>query len=163
VYTAFQGCQILIAHVLMWTGQFRAIMWCTVFAAIAMPIGFFAGSRFGLPGIGLAWAVLYPLVNIPPLVIGFRTISVTLGDWLRALAPAACGCAVMAAVVLGVRAALPAELSTVAALAVSASTGAAVYALVLWLFFRRRLLGIVDVVRVARRRPTAVPAAAPAS
>jgi O-antigen/teichoic acid export membrane protein len=162
VYTAFQGCQILIAHVLMWTGQFRAIMWCTVFAAIVMPIGFIAGARFGLPGIGLVWGVLYPLVNIPPLVIGFRTVSVTLGDWLRALAPAASGCVVMAAAVLGVRAALPADMSDVAGLAITAAVGATVYALVLWLVFRRRLLGIVGVVRAARA-PGAVPIAASTS
>ena len=150
VYTAFQGSQILIAHVLMWTGQFRALMWCTVFAAAVMPIGFVAGARYGLSGIALVWAVVYPLVNIPPLVIGFRTISISFRDWLQALAPAGCACGVMAVVVLALRAALPPDMTNVAALVVTAATGAAVYALVLWVVFRRRLLDIMSLVRASR-------------
>jgi len=161
IYTAFQGCQILVAHVLMWTGQFRAIMWCTIFAAAVLPVGFIVGSSWGLPGIALVWAILYPLVNIPPLVIGFRTISVSFGDWLRTIVPAGSACLVMSAVVLAVRVELPAGISDVAALAITASAGAATYALVLLLLFRRRLHGIVGLVRAARAQPSP-PLAAPA-
>jgi O-antigen/teichoic acid export membrane protein len=161
MYTAFQGCQILIAHVLMWTGQFRAIMWCTIFAAAVLPLGFFAGARWGLAGIALVWAILYPLVNIPPLLIGFRTISVSLRDWLRTLVPAGSACLVMAMAVLAVRRALPPQLSDVAALAITVATGASVYGVVLLILFRRRLLGIVELVRAARVQdaPLAAPAA----
>ena len=162
IYTAFQGCQILIAHVLMWTGQFRAIMWCTIFAAAVLPLGFLAGARGGLPGIALVWAIVYPLANIPPLVIGFRTISVSLRDWLRTLVPAGSACLVMGAAVIAVRRDLPPELSDVAALAITASTGAVVYALVLLILFRRRLLGILHLVRAARAQ-TVAPLATPAS
>jgi O-antigen/teichoic acid export membrane protein len=153
IYTAFQGCQILIAHLLMWTGQFRAIMWCTILAGVVMPLGFVAAAGMGLPGIALVWAILYPLVNIPPLVIGFRTISVSVGEWLHALAPAGSACLVMSVAVLAVRAELPAGMSDVAALAITAAAGAAVYGIVLLLVFRRRLQGIIGLVRAARSQP----------
>ena len=153
VYAAFQGCQILVSHVLMWTGQFRTIMWCTILAAVAMPLGFLGAASHGLPGLALVWAVLYPIVNIPPLVIGFRIINVSLRDWLAALKPAACASLVMIAAVLAVRRVLPASQGLLTSLVMVVTVGAVAYAAVLWFAFRARVLEILRFVRPPRDNP----------
>lgn len=152
VYAAFQGCQILVAHVLMWTGQFRAIMWCTVLAAVVLPIGFFLSAGHGLTGIGAVWAILYPVVNIPPLLLGLRTVSVSLRGWLGALTPGLISSAMMIVAVVGLRWILrdrPAMLS----LAGAAFSGAIVYGATLWFGFRRRVLDAIEFVRAVRGKP----------
>jgi len=159
LYAAFQGCQILVAHVLTWTGQFRALMWCTILAGATMPVGFYFAAPHGLPAVALVWAVLYPIVNIPPLVICFRTIDIRLGDWLGALRPAAVACLAMGAAVLAVRAGLGTGGSIWVRLAVTCGAGAAVYAAVLWFGFRARVLAIVGLVRFRESGPRARPAA----
>jgi hypothetical protein len=97
-----------------------------------------------------------------PIVIGFRTISVSAGDWLRTMVPAGSACLVMSAVVVVVRATLAASMSDVAALAITAAAGAAAYGFVLLLLFWRRLRGIIALVRAARSQ-SAAPFPAPAS
>jgi O-antigen/teichoic acid export membrane protein len=150
VCAAFQGCQVLVAHVLNWTGQFRVMMWCTILAAVVMPVGFLVGANRGLVGIALAWAVLYPPVNLPPLIIGFRTIEITFGDWLGALKPAGCACSAMAAAVIVVRGLMPANASAITSLMVAMVAGAAVYSATLWFGFRRRVMEIVRFVKGVR-------------
>src|SRR5262249_28107244 len=74
IFTAFQNAQLLISHLMVWTGQFRAQMWCTILSAVVVPAAFLGGVRFGLTGIAAVLAVVYPLTNIPALILGFRTI-----------------------------------------------------------------------------------------
>jgi O-antigen/teichoic acid export membrane protein len=92
LYAAFYSCQILNAHVLLWTGQFRANMWLNVLAAVLLPIAFYIGAQGGLPGVAWSWVVAFPLVNVPAFVIGFRTIRIGLGAWVNAIWPALGAC-----------------------------------------------------------------------
>jgi hypothetical protein len=102
------------------------------------------------------------LSNIPPLVIGFRTIQIGFGDWLQTMKPALVACAVMTAVVLAVRFEVSRSLSPWLALACEAAAGALSYVATLWLLFRGRLMMIIDIVRSVRKAPTAVAAVAEA-
>ena len=44
LYSAFLSSQMLLSHVLMWTGQFRVNMWCTIFTGVTMPLVFSSPS-----------------------------------------------------------------------------------------------------------------------
>jgi O-antigen/teichoic acid export membrane protein len=154
----FTMAQLLVAHVLMWTGQFRVQMWCSVLAASVMPAAFLIGVQFGLVGVAIAWTIANPLVTIPALVYAFRTIDVRFRDWFAVLFPALTACALMAFAVLAVRAATDASTSlafrTVAAIAI----GAVAYVSAVLLLFRRRVLDLLEFVRARRGKPALVAA-----
>jgi O-antigen/teichoic acid export membrane protein len=159
LYTAFSNAQLLISHVMIWTGQFRAQMWCTILTAVGVPVSYLYASRFGLEGIAWALAIVYPLTNIPPIVIGFRTISIGVKDWLGALFPSLASCVAMSLVVIVVRTSIPPDASLHMRCALMIAAGAIAYCCAMWLFFRARLLRMIDVVRNLRQ-PQAPPAAA---
>lgn len=150
LYAAFYTSQLLIGSVLMWTGQFRANMWCSVLAGIALPIGFVVGTRWGLEGVAWAWSIVFPLAALPAMVISFRTIGAGFGTWLGALAPAAISCIGLAAALLAARHALPADTPLMLAASVTIAAGAFGYLATLGLLFRRRLLAMYEFLRALR-------------
>jgi len=150
LFSVFSASQVVVAHILMWTGQFRAMMWCTVFAAAVMPLAFLLAVGYGLAAVAGVWVIVYPLVNIPPLLIAFRTISVSFMDWGGALKPALIGCLAMAIGVLALRASLPDSLSLSLQCAAAVGGGAAVYCAVLWLGFRPRLRSMLQLAQTLR-------------
>jgi O-antigen/teichoic acid export membrane protein len=151
-YAALYSCQVLIGHVLLWTGQFRANMWLSILAAVGMPVAFYIGVHWGLEGVTWAWVIAFPLLNVPALVIAFRTIQIGFWVWLDALWPALAACLAMAGAVLALRTNLPAALPLPVDTALSLVSGGLVYAVVLWLFFRQRVRGIVQFARVIMSR-----------
>jgi teichuronic acid exporter len=150
IYAAFYSCQVLVSHVLMWTGRFRANMWCSVLAAVLLPIGFYVGTRWGLAGIAWAWVVVFPLANLPAFVIAFRTIGGSFWLWLNAFVPALMGCIVMTAAVLGLRAFLPATLPLPVYVTACVLAGLVAYVGTLLLLFRTRLLAVWKFLKVVR-------------
>jgi len=150
-YAAFYSCQLLNGHVLLWTGQFRANMWLNVLAAVLLPIAFYIGAQRGLPGVAWSWVIAFPLVNVPAFVIAFRTIGIGVRAWLGAIWPALGACLAMYGAVLALRGALPDAMPAPVQAAFSVATGGLVYAAVLWWFFRRRVLAVVDFLRLIRR------------
>jgi teichuronic acid exporter len=150
VYAAFQGSQILMAHVLIWTGGFRPAMWCTLFAAVILPIGFALAVGRGLVAVAVVWAVLYPITDLPVIILALRRVDVRVRSWLHALVPALTGCLVMTAAVLAVRMYVRPG-PPLLALAVSATIGAAAYCASMWLGFRRRVLAMIEFSRAIRR------------
>jgi PST family polysaccharide transporter len=163
IYAAFLSSQTLVAHILLWTGQFRTLMWCSLLTLAMLLPAFWLGLKVGgLIGVAWMWTIVYPLSNIPPLVIGFRTIRIGFGDWLQTMKPALLACGVMTAVVLAVRFEVSPSLSQWSALGCEAAAGALTYVATLWLLFRGRLMMIIDFVRSVRKGPAAVPAIAEA-
>jgi O-antigen/teichoic acid export membrane protein len=162
-YAAFLSSQTLVAHILLWTGQFRALMWCALLTlAMLLPAFWFGAKVGGLVGVAWMWTIVYPLSNIPPLVIGFRTINIRFSDWFQTMKPALMACVVMTAVVLAVRFEVSRSLSPWLALGCEAAAGALAYVATLWLLFRGRLTMIIDIVRSVRQGPTAAAAVAEA-
>jgi PST family polysaccharide transporter len=155
LYAAFLSSQTLVAHILLWTGQFRALMWCSLLTvAMLLPAFWFGAKIGGLVGVAWMWTIVFPLSNIPPLVIGFRTIHIRFSDWFRTMTPALVACAVMTAVVLTVRFEVSRSLSPWLGLGFEAAAGALAYVATLWLLFRSRLMMIIDIVRSVRKGPT---------
>ncbi|HKS58866.1 MAG TPA: lipopolysaccharide biosynthesis protein [Steroidobacteraceae bacterium] len=152
IYSAFYSCQVLVGHLLLWTGRFRANMWCSILAASIMPLGFWLGSRWGLAGVAWVWVIGFPLVNLPAFVIGFRAIGINGWQWLYVFLPALLACLVMMAAVVGVRSVLPADMAAPIALAICVPIGVLAYIATLLLFFRSRLAAVWSFVRVLRSR-----------
>lgn len=155
LYTAFSNAQLLVPHVMIWTGQFRAQMWCTILTAVGVPASYLVTARFGLEGIAWALAIVYPLTNIPPIMIAFRTISIGVKDWLRALYPAAVSCAIMSVVVIAMRASMPPDTSLLTRCALLTVGGAVTYCCAMTILFRSRLHQLINVVRALRRPESA--------
>ncbi len=150
-YSVFQASQMMIAHVLLWTGQFRVYMWCSILAGVVMPPVLAGGAHyFGLPGVSWAWVLIFPIANLPSFFYAFRTAHMTVFDWLDSLKPALVSCAVMAAGVLGARAILPVGLNPWAASGVTILTGAIVYVASMWLGFRARVDAALQIGRTIR-------------
>jgi O-antigen/teichoic acid export membrane protein len=152
VYSVFQASQMMIGHVLLWTGQFRVFMWCSILAGVVMPPVLAAGAHFfGLPGVSWAWVLIFPLANLPSFFYAFRTAHMTVFDWLDSLKPASVSCGMMALGVVGVRQLLPPGLSPWLASGIAIGTGALVYGSTMWLVFRQRVEAAVRIGRSIRR------------
>jgi O-antigen/teichoic acid export membrane protein len=71
---------------------------------LVLPLGFFVlGSHFGVLGVCLAWAVLYPLLVAGTVVLTQRLTGVTLGALLNAQLPVLLSVGLMAAAVVAFR------------------------------------------------------------
>jgi|RhiMetdeSRZDD1v2_1073273.scaffolds.fasta_scaffold04202_11 O-antigen/teichoic acid export membrane protein len=163
LFTVFQNAQLLISHLMVYTGQFRAFMWCTILSSVFVPLGFLGGVRYGLEGIAIVMVVIYPLTNIPSLIIGFRTIGIRTRDWLGTQVPAAVSCAFMSLAVLAARPVVADDHSVPVQCALLIATGMAVYGATMLLLFRQRLAQMIGVVLDLRRKaPSAPPQVAPA-
>jgi O-antigen/teichoic acid export membrane protein len=151
VYWVFYAAQIVVSHVLLWTGRFRAIMWLNVLALAMLPAGFLYGLQWGLSGVAWAWVIAFPLATLPSYVMARPIMELRWRDYFWALLPAGSACIVMSVVVLATRAVLPTGWPPAAELAVLAGVGALTYAAVLVTGFRKRLLAILEVIRASRR------------
>jgi O-antigen/teichoic acid export membrane protein len=163
VYSAFLSSQALISHVLMWTGQFRVNMWCSVLAGVTMPLIFLGVVDRGLEAVAWSWVVVFPIVNVPAFVFAFRTIDIRASHWIGAMKPALLACAVMTVVVLGLRWLLPSTAPLSVTCACAISVGALSYVAVIWFGFRRRVDELVALAGVVRRSTSAPVYAARAS
>lgn len=157
VYSAYYTTQILFGPILTWTGRFRANMWCSIVAGITLPAAFLLGARFGLEGVAWAWAIGYPLANVPNAVLSFRAIGSGVRDWLGAVWPASAACTVMALAVVATRWLLPDELATPLAAAATVAVGGCAYCAALRLLFPRRVREMIEFVKVLRARRAPMP------
>ncbi len=149
-YATFYSSQLLIGHVLLWTGQFRANMWCSILMAVAMPVAILLSVRSGLVAVAWTWVIAFPLANLPAMWIAFRTMDGGFSPWFRTLVPAVVASALMSIAVVGVRMVLPDAISPAVTAAISAAVGGATYIAALWLFFRPRVLAIYEFMRAVR-------------
>jgi hypothetical protein len=106
----------------------------------------------------MVMAIVYPLTNIPSLIIGFRTIDIRTRDWLGTQVPAAVSCVAMSVAVLAIKRVLVDEYSVPVQCVLSILSGALVYAAVMMLLFRERLMRMIRLVLDLRRKGPPVPA-----
>jgi len=152
LYMAFNASQMLISHVLLWTGHFRANMWLNVLTLALLPAGFYIGLQWGVPGVAWSWAIGFPITVAPAVYLMVRILDMRFRDFADALQPALVSCLVMTAAVLLARQALPDPWSHGLRLIAQASVGAVVYCAALAMIYRTRVIGIYRVVREARGR-----------
>ncbi|MFN2399283.1 MAG: lipopolysaccharide biosynthesis protein, partial [Gemmatimonadaceae bacterium] len=108
-YTSVRSVSPLLHQILAVTGGNRFAMWSNIAAAVVLPPAFYVGSRWGTPGIAATWLVAHPLVLLPVYRRVFSRIELAPGAYLRALWPAVSASALMAAAVIGLDRAAPAD------------------------------------------------------
>jgi PST family polysaccharide transporter len=141
----------LLPQIIVSTGHAKRNMQFTAAAALIMPGLFYLGSHWGTSGVAVAWLLGYPAFVLPMfLALVLRVTGLTLGGYLRALAPAASATALMAAAVLAVRAVSPAVWPVPMQLLAQTVTGAAAYAVVVYWLHRARVEGFLAMVRTIR-------------
>jgi O-antigen/teichoic acid export membrane protein len=151
IYMIMNASQMLFAHVILWTGGYRAYMWLSVLSVTVVPVSILVGVRWGLAGVAWAWVVSYPLTTIPALLIVRRILDMRALPFFATLRPAAVGCLAMAATVLLVRLLLPAAWPDAAKLAAQVATGVVTYPVVLIAAYRPRVRAIYELIRESRR------------
>ena len=138
-YAAVRSLTPLVMQVGNITGDSRYGARLNLVAAVALPIAFVIGSRWGVSGIALAWLLVHPPFLVLPLAVRvFGRIGLGAGAFGRAILPATIATSVMALAVLGIDAAtatLPATLR----LLLQIAGGGLAYGVTLLLGFRRRL------------------------
>jgi O-antigen/teichoic acid export membrane protein len=151
VYVAVNTCQMLLSHILLWTGRFRAYMWVNIASLLLLPACFYVGLSWGVPGLAVAWVIAFPLSIVPRVVLVSRILDLSAVDYIAVLRPAFIACAVMAVAVLLTEWSLPDLLPHAARLGLEAAAGAVVYAVALLGLFGARIARIWTVIRQARR------------
>jgi PST family polysaccharide transporter len=106
-YAAVRSLIPLLPQVLFVTGDARFVMRTSIATAAILPIAFLIGSRWGTVGIAAAWLIIHPFLAAPLYVRVFRTLDISVDQYLLALRPAVAGVAIMAGIILGVSEILP--------------------------------------------------------
>ena len=151
VYISMRTIQTIIPQVVIALGDTAFLMRNGVLAIVVMPAAFLIGTHWGLAGVGWAWMIAYPIVAVPMYVKLYRMIDLRAGPYFRSIWPATSGVLAMSAVVLLVRAVLPAELALVPRLAAQVAAGASVYAATIWWIHRDRAMAVWSAMSALRR------------
>jgi O-antigen/teichoic acid export membrane protein len=131
-------------------GRTRFSMYHALASALVMTGSFVIGSRWGTVGVAAAWAIAYPVVLVPLLLMILREIETPIRAYLSVLRPALSASVLMTAAVLASRAIMPEGLGDGIRTAVAVLVGAATYGLALWTFDRDRVMATYRFVRSGR-------------
>lgn len=143
---------VLLSPVLGVIGETRFGMWTSITTLIVLPVGFYIGSHWGTGGIAAAWVALYPFLSFPLYWRLFRRIQMHWSDYLGALWPASSGCIVMLVAVEAVKRVLNSAWPMYIHFIAEVLVGAVVYAAVLVLLHRERLLASFRLLKSFRRQ-----------
>jgi O-antigen/teichoic acid export membrane protein len=150
ILVAFRSLTTMLPRLLTALRDTKFVMWTTVISAIAMPLGFLIGSRWGTNGIAVAWIIIYPPIMLPLYHRIFRRIGTNTWEYLSAVIPAAGASVIMTAALLLLRSALPLHWSLAAHFALLVVTGTLCYACALLGLYRRRMTQLLQVFRRMR-------------
>jgi PST family polysaccharide transporter len=155
--TAFRSIAILPARVLNVTGDTGFTMWSSIVTAVVLPFAFLLGSRWGTNGIATAWILAYPPLMAPIFYRTFRRIQMRTLEYLSNLMPSLGASLAMTAALFAIRAVLGHKQSPLISLCVLGIAGTLFYAGTLWMFYRKRVLGVWRGILSARTsKPEAV-------
>ena len=140
VAAALRSLTPLLAQLLVGTGHAKENRNTMIAAAVVLPVLFYLGSRWGTTGVAWAWLVGHPLVIMTNQVRhALRITNTRLAEYLRALWPAVSSTAVMAVVVLAVRALVDMALPLTAQFTTIVAAGATAYSMMIWVVHRERV------------------------
>ena len=142
IYTTFRTITALLPPVMFSWGMAHEAMQTSVLAALVMPVAFLIGVKWGLAGVAVAWAVVYPLVSIPVYRIVMRSLEMKLPMLLGAVAPAIGFTTVMLAAVVAVRFAMGDRASPTLMLGLQIAAGVVTYGICLRVAYWSRAMQI---------------------
>jgi O-antigen/teichoic acid export membrane protein len=141
-YTCVRALQPLWSQVLTALGDTAFMVRVSALGAILLPLGFLAGSHWGLAGIACTWLVLHPPVVVVPVFARLRKrISLPFAEYGRTLRLPAVATLVMWGAVELTRAAAAAA-GPLQRLAIAVAAGAAAYGVVVAALGRQRLRSV---------------------
>lgn len=149
-YAAVRSLTPMLPQILNTRREAAFVARVNVAGAFLLPLGFYAGSRFGLTGLACAWLTVHPFLVAAFFRKTFRLIELRPLQYLSALVPALTGCAGMALCVLATEFTALRSLPPAAVLAGKVCAGAAGYGLVLILFHRATVNRLVNVLKSLR-------------
>lgn len=158
LYGGFRAIFNPLPQMLVATGHAKRNMRFNLVAAVVLPTLLWLGSRWGVPGVALAWIVGYPLVTVPTFFRStLRILELRPRTYLRTLWPATSAAAGIAVVVVALRDVTPASWPAVARLALEVIGGAVAYVSVLALGHRARMRVVIAHLRLLAKRPPLAP------
>lgn len=118
-------------------------------ALVIMPPAFFIGTYYGgLFGASLAWVIGYPILVLARIPFSLPPLGLTTGKYFGAMVGPAAGGAVMYLTVNISRVLIAkTSLGSVSGMVLLIAVGALVYPAFMWLFWRRNVLEVFDLVR----------------
>lgn len=144
VYACVRSLTPLLMQLANVTGESRFGARSNFIAAIALPLSFLIGSRWGTAGVATAWLLVHPLVIVIPMTSRvFARLELPVSEYLRTLWPAISATLVMTLAVLGAQRGLSTSLSLFARLGIEIGVGALSYALILVTAHRARLQAVL--------------------
>lgn len=154
--------QIICSPTCTATGREGIYLATSIAGAAIFATSFLIGVEYGAQGLVRAWWVAAPLLLIVTLALTLPQIHLSVWRLLLAAAPPALACLAMAAVVLGLRQALPDGIGPVATLGALAITGAATYSGILYLVWPEVVRRGIAMLRRSPADPLPPSASAPA-
>jgi teichuronic acid exporter len=121
--------------ILVAKGETRLNMKFCLIRLAVLPLSFYIATRFGLIGVCLVWVTVFPILSLTWLNAVGRVVGYTWAEMGKVLLPAIIATAVMMTAVLLIGLAGQRFVSPPLLLATQIFGGAAVYGLVLWVYF----------------------------
>lgn len=148
LYAAFRCVTALLSQVLIFTGHAKRNMQFSVLAAAVLPVCFVIAARWGTTGVAAVWISVYPaLVGACYVYTALGIVEMPLRTYLRSLASALTGTAVMVAVLELLRWTLPSTLPPLVLLAILVTTGGAAYLALVFALHGDRLRVVFGMLR----------------
>jgi O-antigen/teichoic acid export membrane protein len=120
-----------------------------IVACTLMPLAFYAGTHWGIFGVAMAWALVYPVVLLINMHRMLGVIGLTMGEVAMRMLPAMLSAAAMCAAVAGMHGMLESVADRRVALAIQVAAGAVGYVAASCLLNRA---AVAEVWRMLRRK-----------
>lgn len=138
----------LLNTVVLARGHSRLIARVSIVGAVVTVAAMIPATRWGVAGVATAWAISFPLVSAPILVVVLRDLGVPFNRYLLALLPTMLACAVEAGAVMAVRQLDPFDAwSPVLRLVVSIAVGGVGYGIATAFLSRQRVRQLYSLIR----------------
>ena len=145
-YAALRSVTSLIAPILFVTGGSRLGMWNGMFGLATFPLGFWIGSHWGAVGLAWTWFIVHPMNLVMIYWHVMKKINLSVLNYLKAMIPALCSVALMAAAVYAIRD-LSVDWPEYSRVLLEVGGGAATYAVLVVAIWRSRLEKIAHLLR----------------
>ena len=151
MYASIRSIATLLSQVLTALRQASFVMWVNLLALVILPTAFYVGSRWGIAGIAAGWIAGYPVIAGLLYRRVFRSVQISVRDYLRAIEPATICTSVMVVLLLLYRIWVEHGQASLAHLMQEVALGAFGYAAALVLLYKKRLISYMEIAGLKRR------------
>jgi len=150
ISASYRSVSNIPTQVLFATKDSRPSLWNNVLCVAIFPPAFLVASQWGIVGIAMVWALLYPPLNYLLSAFVFRSIGMSHGDYWRSFIPATVASLAMTIAVVGAKYGMSSDWSLPVRLGTEVCLGGVVYILIAQLFYQAHLQKFITLVRGQR-------------